>query len=288
MADRRPVHRVVAAAALLAALAPACTLVRPLDGLTCEPGAGNASCLYGQPCDADADCATASCAARLCQCPAGMVTIESSFCIDETEVSNAAYRRFLATSPDLEAQEPFCLFNGSFDFDTGPDAPDVCNQRLTGDELPATCLDWCDARAFCKSLGKRLCGKIHGGALPYGTTSSALGEWFEACSKGGERAHSTGAFDAQQCNGDSAETAPVGDEESAACEGGYHGLQHMSGNVREWEDSCSGSTGPGDTCVTRGGAFDSGNSLDELRCDARDGRERADTDHTIGFRCCSG
>ncbi|WP_438011705.1 SUMF1/EgtB/PvdO family nonheme iron enzyme [Sorangium sp. So ce321] len=286
--SRRPPAHIAAAAALAAALASACTLVRPLDGLTCEPGAGDASCLYGQPCEADADCATASCAARVCQCPAGMVTVESAFCIDQTEVSNAAYRRFLATTPDIEAQEPFCAFNGTFDFDSGPGAPEVCAARRADDPYPATCVDWCDARAFCKSLGKRLCGKLHGGPLPYGDAGAAQGEWFDACSKGGALAHSTGEFDAQQCNGDGDATVPVGDDASMACEGGYLGLQHMSGNVREWEDSCSGDTGSGDLCGTRGGAFDSGGSLDELRCDARDVRQRDDTDYTIGFRCCSG
>lgn len=276
------------AAALSAPLVAACTLVRPLDGLTCEPGAGNASCLYGQPCEADADCATASCTARVCQCPTGMVTVESSFCIDRTEVSNAAYRRFLATQPDVAAQEPFCSFNGSFDFDTGPDAPEVCKTRREEDDYPATCLDWCDARAYCKSLGKRLCGKIHGGALPSGNERSAQGEWFGACSKGGVFVYSTDELRLPECNIDSGATVPVGDDESSVCEGGYHGLQHMSGNAREWEDSCSGNTGPGDWCVTRGGAFDSGGALEEFRCDARDLRQRDDTDHTIGFRCCSG
>ncbi|WP_438002209.1 SUMF1/EgtB/PvdO family nonheme iron enzyme [Sorangium sp. So ce185] len=281
----RPAH--AAAAALAAALASACTLVRPLHGLTCEPGAANASCLYGQPCEADADCATSSCVTDVCQCPVGMVTIESSFCVDRTEVSNAAYRAFLAAQPDVAAQEPFCLFNDSFAFDTGPGAPDVCKTRSEDDLHPATCVDWCDARAYCKSLGKRLCGEIHGGPLPYGG-DTAQGEWFEACSHGGTLQHSTGELDTEHCNGDGVATVPVGDDDSMACEGGYFGLQHMSGNVREWEDACSDDTGPGDLCRTRGGAFDSGGSPDELRCDARDVRERADTDHTIGFRCCSG
>ncbi|WP_437747493.1 SUMF1/EgtB/PvdO family nonheme iron enzyme [Sorangium sp. So ce1504] len=276
------------AAALAAALLSACSLARPLHGLTCEPGAGNASCLYGQPCDASADCTTAACTEGVCQCPAGMVTIESSFCIDQTEVSNAAYRAFLATQPDVAAQEPFCSFNSTFDFDdTGPDAPLVCTARRKEDEHPATCVDWCDARAFCKSHGKRLCGERHGGPLPF-RGDMAQGEWFDACSKHGALAHSTGEFDALQCNGDSTETVPVGDDTSLACEGGYLGLQHMSGNVREWEDACSDDVGSGDLCRTRGGAFDSEGTLEELRCDARDERERADTDHTIGFRCCSG
>ncbi|WP_437669312.1 formylglycine-generating enzyme family protein [Sorangium sp. So ce131] len=280
-----------AATAAAAALVSACTLLRPLDGLTCEPGAGNASCLYGDACEADADCATASCAASTCQCPAGMVTIQSTFCIDQTEVSNAAYRRFLETGPDVAAQEPFCAFNDSFAFDETVDepgdmVPPDCLTRRRDDDYPATCVDWCDAHAYCKSLGKRLCGKIHGGALPYGgDTDGAQGEWYEACSKGGTRAYSTGELDLQ-CNGDGQE--PVAVNAGAACEGGYHGLLYMSGNVREWEDSCSGDVGPEDDCTTRGGSFDSGDSPEQLQCSAREGSKRADTYHGIGFRCCSG
>ncbi len=61
----------------------------------------------------------------------------------------------------------------------------------------------------------------------------------------------------------------------------------MSGNVREWEDSCSAEVGAADTCLTRGGSFDSGDPQ-TLQCDMHEPAARDDTDYTIGFRCCSG
>lgn len=277
------------ALALLAAVLAGCTLLRPLDGLTCEPGAGNASCGYGNACEGDADCATTACTASVCQCPGDMVTIESSYCIDRTEVSNGAYRGFLATAPSVDEQDGVCSWNGDFDFDV-EDGPAVCRGRRAEDAYPATCVDWCDATAYCRSLGKHLCGRIHAGANPdSGYKDPSQSEWFAACSDGGALVFPTGGFNPQACNGDSAEAAPVASQsDDEVCEGGYAGLQRMSGNVREWENSCSGGIGSGDTCLTRGGAFDSGADEDDLRCDTHDARARDDTDDTIGFRCCSG
>jgi formylglycine-generating enzyme len=283
-----------AALALLLALAASCTLARPLHGLTCEPGAGNASCLYGQSCESDGDCATASCVSSSCQCPLDMVTIESRFCVDATEVTNAAYRRFLAASPNPSAQESICQWNADFNFDDGAGGPDVCKTRHKEDDYPATCVNWCDAHAFCKSLGKHLCGKMHGGPNPDSAyADAARSEWFDACSKGGTLIFPTGDYDPQACNVDSSGPVPAGPPGKEVCEGGYLGLQHMSGNVREWEDSCTGETGAGDACLTRGGAFDSGGAASDgkapdLQCDVHDSNTRDDTDYAIGFRCCSG
>jgi sulfatase modifying factor 1 len=284
----------VAALAALAALLASCSLARPLDGLTCEPGAANASCLYGQACDADADCATASCVAGTCQCPTDMVTIDSRFCIDPIEVTNEAYRSFLATSPDPSSQDAVCQWNTDFSIDDTASGPEVCQTRHKEDDYPVTCVNWCDARAFCKSLGKHLCGRMHGGPNPDSAHADpAQSEWFDACSKGGKLVFPTGEYDPQACNVDSQGPVPAGAPGQEICEGGYLGLQHMSGNVREWEDSCSGETGAGDACLTRGGSFDSGGATTEghapdLQCDVHDAYTRDDTDFAIGFRCCSG
>jgi hypothetical protein len=48
------------------------------------------------------------------------------------------------------------------------------------------CVDWCDAHAYCKPVGKRLCGKIGGGPNLYADYASASSsEWYRACSSGG-------------------------------------------------------------------------------------------------------
>jgi formylglycine-generating enzyme required for sulfatase activity len=220
-----------------------------------------------------------------------MVAIESTFCIDRTEVSNAAYEKFLAKHPQVADQDAFCAWNGDFSFDTEPDS---CKTRQTGGDYPASCINWCDARAYCQSIGKRLCGALHGGPNPQKDLAKAgVDEWYTACSKDGALTYPTdGVYDPTQCNGDSNGAVPVGTPGMEVCEGGYLGLMHMSGNVREWEDSCSGSTGAEDQCLTRGGAFDSGTTANGswslLSCAVEDPRSRDDTDATIGFRCCSG
>jgi formylglycine-generating enzyme required for sulfatase activity len=60
------------------------------------------------------------------------------------------------------------------------------------------------------------------------------------------------------------------------------GLYHMSGNVAEWEDSCT----LDGQCRVRGGAFSTDNE-DGLRCDADVLWPRDDDTHNdVGFRCC--
>ena len=276
----------VAALAGLAALLASCSLVRPLHGLTCEAGAANASCLYGQACEADADCATASCVTGSCQCPADMVTVESRFCIDTTEVTNAAYRSFLATSPDPSSQDAVCKWNTTFSVDDTASGPDVCQARHKEDAYPVTCVNWCDARAFCASLGKHLCGKAHGGSNPdSGYADPARSEWFAACSKGGAQVFPTGEYDPQTCNVDSKGPVPAGAPGHEICEGGYPGLQHMSGNVREWEDSCSGTAGTTDTCHMRGGSEYSFST--NLQCGSGVNDVRNSSFINVGFRCCA-
>jgi sulfatase modifying factor 1 len=79
-----------------------------------------------------------------------------------------------------------------------------------------------------------------------------------------------------------AKTVAVGSE--AACVGGYSGLYEMSGNVWEWENSCSGATGEGDTCHSRGGSFWSTGTV--MRCNFASDRQRSNVARNIGFRCC--
>jgi formylglycine-generating enzyme required for sulfatase activity len=75
---------------------------------------------------------------------------------------------------------------------------------------------------------------------------------------------------------------PVG---TATCEGGYDALHDLSGNMMEWEDSC---TGPAETdgCRLRGGASNSDTLY--LRCASSYDRERDFTSPSVGFRCCAG
>jgi formylglycine-generating enzyme required for sulfatase activity len=69
------------------------------------------------------------------------------------------------------------------------------------------------------------------------------------------------------------------------CEGGYPGIFDMSGNIWEWEGSCSGSA-PNDACLMRGGSYFE-NSETDLGCPSNVNPTRDTTALTIGFRCCA-
>jgi formylglycine-generating enzyme required for sulfatase activity len=115
-------------------------------------------------------------------------------------------------------------------------------------------------------------------------------EWYNACSAGGANTYPYGtAYIGAACNGlDNATgaTLPVGS--NAACEGGFPGLFDLSGNVHEWEDSCSGRAG--EYCRIRGGSFTQ--PMANLVCSLGDETYvfgyRVSRTADVGFRCCGG
>ena len=69
------------------------------------------------------------------------------------------------------------------------------------------------------------------------------------------------------------------------CQGAAPNLFDMSGNVAEWEDSCSGKSGASDTCRLRGGSYQKAGA--KLACGADRTVARNAATEDIGFRCCS-
>lgn len=209
-------------------------------------------------------------------CPGGMVHVPGTsvdYCIDSTEVTQAEYQKFLnGTAPvqtdpcSSNSLEPTC---DEFDAATYP-------------KRPAVCVDWCDARAFCTAVGKRLCGKVGGGtADPGAITSPDLNEWFRACSAGGLQKFPYGNLYAPKCNDINAPTTtPVDVGLYGDCIGGYPGLYDMSGNVREWEATCNVNG-----CYARGGAYT--DLQDNVACPAAILTTRTAATKDLGFRCCS-
>jgi len=277
----------------------------------CGPGATDptsAKCSDGQllTCSADQQTFDATaCGSKQCdpgsrQC----VTLQ----IDPTEVTRKSYAAFLATKPTASALPQGCSWKTDF----APDAAclqssEVCDASVSScDGAPQVCVDWCDAYAYCQAMGRHLCGKL--GATDTMVAISEANdpgqsEWMNACSAGGqytwsESANWTAPVEGQACNG-SAKTAysnggayPAGS--LAACRSpasAYAGWFDLSGNVAEWENSCSmtvSSTNASreDTCRVRGGSFKSGVAL--LRCDAHPEDRARDTVATdIGIRCCN-
>jgi formylglycine-generating enzyme len=195
------------------------------------------------------------------------------YSIDATEVTVAQYKEFLtAKAGDTSGQTPACSWNTSF-YAAAP-------VPLENNTWPIANVDWCDANAFCAWAGKRLCGTIGGGTVSFANfMDPTKSQWFRACGNGG-----THPNDTPECNNDGgfSDVAPVAS--FPGCEGFDKGVFDMQGNVSEWVDSCDGSTGKADHCISAGG-----NELNQIAY-CTEGYEDITRDFTsgyFGFRCCS-
>ncbi len=231
-----------------------------------------------------------------------MVKLPEGYCIDSTEVTRAHYAAWLAGKPSTAGQLPECASNTSFE----PAATCLAMSYVcrTGcDNHPQVCIDWCDAYAYCQAVGKRLCGKIGGGPNGYAdadATDASLSQWFNACSSHGAYSWPYGnTYHETACNGcdywevvDSVNnriTASVGSFSSCRSpEAAYSGIDDLSGNVWEWEDSCA-TTNVAASCRIRGGSFyeTSYTNGSGMSCGNRNGIVRMSEAEYIGFRCCS-
>jgi formylglycine-generating enzyme required for sulfatase activity len=216
------------------------------------------------------------------------------YCVDASEVTEGAYQAWLASNPSTAGQPVFCAWNTSYQPSLGTNGcgPGSYNP-LSTPLLPVSCVDWCDARAYCASQNKRLCGHVGGGPSPMSDfADAASSEWYNACSGAGLRVYPYGdAYDPGACNGaDRVVTqVPLPVKQLAACAGGTVGLWDMSGNVREWTDACDAFAGAGDSCRTRGGSYAS--DYQGLACaDGSSATATATRDMhaaTVGIRCCA-
>lgn len=248
-------------------------------------------CNIGNKCFGNPDCQSQTCVSGTCRCPTGMTqifvpTAGGTYCVDATEVTNAQYGAFLVSGfADPLAQEPECrtwntLFTPTVAW---PAPPGTGNNPVRG-------VDWCDAYAFCKAQGKKLCGKIGGGPTPFDKYNDAtVSKWQNTCSQGVNPYPYGSAYNATICNGadrwiDAGVPGPW-ETTNTTCYGGPESnVFQLSGNVAEWEDSCDAVTGGADNCLVRGGSFSS--NEEGLKCGTKRAERRDAKTADIGIRCC--
>lgn len=259
-------------------------------------GGCSTKCNRGSACNNSFDCVTNVCQGNQCQCPTGMILSPTlgggSFCIDQYEVTYGQYTAFYNSNPP--AQIAACSWNVEY----------TPTANWPGDDrYPVRNIDWCDAYAYCSAVGKRLCGKIGGGAGDYAAFDDpSVSQWFDACSAQGASTYPYGSpFNVGKCNGTGYLTDPDGgaimallpgirqySEPPNNCIGGEPGLFDMSGNVAEWTNECDPAPDGGgpdaDTCRVRGGSFK--DTQLELECAASRAMRRDAATDDVGIRCC--
>ena len=217
--------------------------------------------------------------------PDGMVLFASGptrYWIDARETTVGEYIAFRDSKGSDAGLPMLCGFkNGTL----GPRASCTAPGTAT---LPMVCVDWCDAFAYCTFVGKRLCGRIGGGApTPFPELASPLvNEWTRACANGVDTTvYPYGPmFEAGVCNTSETSSALKPPGSLAGCKGGLPGLFDMSGNVAEWDDSCAGTSGAGDNCGRHGGSYTQNSGAVACSSAVTKGRDSAEND--VGIRCC--
>ncbi len=212
------------------------------------------------------------------------------FWMDTREVTVGDYEPFIASA--TTAVSGVCAWNDAAPVDagapsaTGPypgyDPNPACLSGTPTQEDAQTCVDWCDAEAFCAWAGKELCGDVSTG---FGNADKS--DWYAVCSSNGQNAYPYGStYDGAACNGsDSGSSGPAAPGAYPACaveaQGGK--VTDLSGNVSEWTNACSLNTEDG-KCTVRGGHY--GSTSQQLACAQAEQIARKQTSPTRGFRCC--
>lgn len=186
------------------------------------------------------------------------------YCVDRTEVTQAAYADYLASVHPPKS--PGCT-KGELAPSTSALGPPACNATSFTPQgtpnRPVVCVDRCDATSFCLASGKSLC---------------TIPQWTDTCKSGiTANLYPYGAaYSAGACNGvdrATGHTVDVGTLNECSSSAAGTSVLDMSGNAWEW-------TSPN---AVRGGGFTSPSA--QLGCALING-PTSDLSSEIGFRCC--
>lgn len=278
---------------------PCCALPSPacVEGANCTLE-GCSPC--GRPgeacCDNGVACQRLSCL-ETGQCPhvSRLVQIPKpsgdAYGIDAHEVTRKQYSEWIQTNPVATGLlvGRGCADNTSFLPDVDCLASGYGCSGAGCSERPQICIDWCDAYAYCVAVGKQLCGGYGGEPLSVGSFfEPSLSPWYNACSSGGMFRFGTGdTVDSAVCHftdrGQAADAASLVDCQSPLEE--YRGVLALTGNVREWINSCDPVNDPSASCLAMGGAY-LDNDHYEGQCDISFTVPRDGANASTGFRCC--
>lgn len=222
-------------------------------------------------------------------CVALLVDTGYGYSIDATEVSWAQYHAWVLTNPPLTGLPSACAFKTSF-------VPAYTWAEKWA-KYPINHVDWCDAYVYCKAVGKRLCGNRTGGAVPYSEYANiSVSQWYNACTSGGVNNYPYGGdpsiskthgYDPTACTASVAHE--VGTWTKCVASPAGKPIFDLSGNLWEWEDSCTDSTGETDQCRVRGGAAQLTDPL-QFTCgydSTPHPTPRSFRNYAVGFRCCA-
>ncbi len=232
-----------------------------------------------------------------------------TFGIEQHEVTREQYAQFLqAPASDIAAAigTPRAGCDATQNPSYEPDAtcmkePTVCTKSCN--RHPQVCVDWCDAYAYCKWIGRRLCGKIGGGPSDINEYNSlTMSQWTAACvgtqgrvdvfPYGPEPKEGICNDGSNGCTNLNTCTVEVGQESKChAASSPYDTVLDLSGNVAEWEDACDLVTPQTTRCQVRGGSYyDYPDRLTtSLQCSGNS-QARFETNAAyeyIGVRCCA-
>lgn len=232
-----------------------------------------------------------------------LVKIEGGECfwIDKTEVTVEQYEKWLDANKGYSAwYSTHCIWKTSTN-DPSRDAQDVCRASLTSEDdpwapkKPIRCVDWCDAEAFCRTAGARLCSSY---ATAYAPVEVSTEQWQMACTSGSASALPWGDDACWNCcnlatgtvcpngQGGKCQPAEVGAREKCASS---TKVMDLLGNVREWVFSCKAGATAEDAkapCRALGQSF--ADSWETQSCSGLGAQLPRDTrDAETGFRCCA-